>query len=192
MFYRFACLLAFACVGSATEASAQAPDEFARNGPYLGVAGTVGIYTELNNTLDQINAEVDPTLGVNARAGYRLHPNFAIEAQFEWLAETDLDAGFADGDTTVGPTWLVTGNAKGFILTGRIQPYGVLGLGYLDVDDKIGPQSDGQFAARLGGGVDIYITPHILGTLGASYVIPDDELHDFAYVSVVWGFGYRF
>lgn len=71
----------------------------------------------------------------------------------------------------------------------------MLGLGYMHSKvDASGFQSEdeGRFAARLGGGLDVYITEHILGTLGASYVIPDDDLSNFAYVSAILGLGFRF
>ena len=106
----------------------------------------VGIYTELENEIPN-NSSLDPSLGVNVRVGYRAHPNFAVEAEFEWLSGADVgNNGFSE--VKIDNSWIATAN--------------------------------------------VYITPHILGTLGASYVIPDDDLHDFAYVSVIWGLGYRF
>lgn len=37
------------------------------------------------------DAETDTTVGFEAYGGYRLHPHFALEAQFELLSEADLD-----------------------------------------------------------------------------------------------------
>ena len=187
--FSFGALTACASLVSATAAFAQ--DAYARTGFYLGVAGNAGIYTELDNTS---GIDVDPAPGASVHAGYRFHPNFAGEAELEWIAPANVEGQFVPSSAQVDRTLTAMANVKGYMLTGRIQPFGVLGLGYMNtqIDGIGGEERQDAFAARLGGGFDLYATEHILGTIGASYVIPDDDLHDFAYVSVVVGLGYRF
>lgn len=55
-----------------------------------------------------------------------------------------------------------------------------------------GDSGESGFAARFGGGIDIYITRNFYGALDASYVLPTGDVDDFDMVSIGWGFGYRF
>lgn len=179
-----------ACLALASSTAARAQGDYARTGPYLGLAGSLGIYTEEDDLVG--SADIEEPLGLNARVGYRAHPHFAAEAEFEWLSEADVEVGGSDVATI--ESWIFTANGKGYLLTGRVQPYGLVGLGGMvsEVDGGGFSDTEGDFAARLGGGVDIYITPNILGNLGVTYVIPTDDLDDFNFVSIGWGFGYRF
>ena len=47
-------------------------------------------------------------------------------------------------------------------------------------------------AARFGGGIDIYATENFAVSLNISYVLPTGDLKDLDYVSIAWGFQYRF
>ena len=173
---------------TASPALGQAQDDFARNGAYLGLAGSVGIFPEEEDDIDDVGGDVDTALGLNARAGYRVHPHFAAEAEFEWV-NADIEFGGNDAgdfDTLVG-----TVNGKAFALTGRFQPFAMIGIGAMGVhgDEDSG---DSGFAARFGGGIDIYITRNFYGAVDASYVLPTGDVDDFDLVSIGWGFGYRF
>jgi opacity protein-like surface antigen len=173
---------------TASPALGQAQDDFARNGAYLGLAGSVGIFPEAEDDLDDVGGDVDTGLGLNARAGYRVHPHFAAEAEFEWVHSSIEFAGAdVDFDTFVG-----TVNGKGFLLTGRFQPFAMIGIGGLGVDGEGDSGGDSGFAARFGGGIDIYITRNFYGAVDASYVLPTGDVDDFDLVSIGWGFGYRF
>src|SRR5215475_10991610 len=145
-----------ACVAVPVDADAQ---DYARNGAYLGLAGSVGIYTEAEDDLEDVfgNADIDPALGLNVRAGYRLHPHFAIEGEFEWLSEADIQVGGQDVATVESFTG--TANGKAYLLTGRVQPFALIGIGGMGVriEGGGGSASESDFAARFGGGVDIYI-----------------------------------
>jgi opacity protein-like surface antigen len=182
----FGTLLCLALFAS-SPVGAQAQDDFARNGAYLGLAGSVGIFPEAEDDLDDVGGDVDTGLGLNARAGYRVHPHFAAEAEFEWVHSSIEFAGSdADFDTFVG-----TVNGKAFLLTGRFQPFAMIGIGGLGVHGE-GDSGDSGFAARFGGGLDVYITRNFYGAIDASYVLPTGDVDDFDLVSIGWGFGYRF
>jgi opacity protein-like surface antigen len=179
-------------------ASAQ---DYARSGFYVGAGVVGGSYTELEEEAEDVlpvSVDVDTAVGFEVYGGYRFHPNFAVEAEFEMLPETDIDAsGF--GDFAEIESWTLTGNVKVFPLTGRIQPFLLVGLGVMDaeLEDTIGlgaSEDETGFAARFGGGLDVYITENIAVSAGVDYVLPsgDDILDEADYVSYGGGALIRF
>jgi len=171
-------------------AGEQAPD-YARRGWYVG-GGVVGAFEEfdLGSAADQSNF-----VGYGFRGGYRVHPRIAAEMSFERYTKADLDVLGQSALEIDG--WSLTANAKGYALTGRVQPYALLGLGtlYLNVEDQLGlGLSDDQaaFALRFGGGIDAYVTRHIVLNVEASYLLPTGDLDDFPLVPLSGSFQYRF
>ena len=100
-------------------------------------------------------------------------------------------------------TWAFTGNAKVFLLPGRIQrsgliqPFALVGLGvvHAEVKDKLGSvagsSADG-FGARFGGGADCYFTKNIALSVRATYVFATGDVDAADYVSFGGGLQYRF
>jgi opacity protein-like surface antigen len=167
--------------------------DYARLGPYLGVGGNYAI-----QLFDKAGpGNVSNTGGVHVRAGYRFHPNIAVEVLYEWMSEFDNDS-----HTPVGPkntdhfdAWSVSGNLKGYFLTGRWQPYAVIGVGYLDVNGHGVPHSadtSGGADMRFGLGMDGYITEHIAIGPEVAYVLPFGSVENFDMVTVALGLRYRF
>jgi opacity protein-like surface antigen len=185
---------AFLALFWALPAAAQV-DDYARNGPYLGLAGTWATYLSAEDELPS-GFDVDDPLGLNARAGYRFHPHIAGELEFEWLSEADIDvSGFGTAATI--ESFAFTANGKLYPLTGRFQPFGLIGLGLLssELEDEVGigaEVDETEFAMRFGAGLDIYITRNFLGSLDFSYVLPTGDLDEVDYIRFGWGFGYRF
>lgn len=186
----------------ASAASAQV--DYARRGFYVGIGGSTGFDVAAADELNRILAppapiDSDTALGVNGRAGYRILPNLAAEAQIEWIDGPDLDVlGFQFASLEY-LTFMA--NAKGYLLTGRWQPYGLVGIGgmYAKLRDTLGlglRSSDTGFAARFGGGIDVYIAELggglLAASVDASYVLPTGPVADLDYVSLTWGFMYRF
>ncbi len=76
----------------------------------------------------------------------------------------------------------------------------------LEVDARVGEDTEGSefrhrisesdrftgFAARFGGGIDIYATENFVVAFVVDYVFPAGDVKDLDYVSVGWGFQYRF
>ena len=184
-----------AAVGLFAQGALAQEDDFARSGGYLGISGTyAGDASRVKNLSEN-------SLGINARVGLRLAPNIAVEGEFEHLDGFDV----AVAGTPIGiiESWVLTGNVKGLLLTGRIQPYFVAGMGvlrakFVDTGGTLGSLDfpaqtrDTGFAVRLGGGVDVYVTRHLVVTLGASYVIPTGGVEDLDFLSVAFGAQYRF
>ena len=94
-------------------------------------------------------------------------------------------------------TLTFTGNVKGYLLTGRVQPFLLAGVGLMQVEakDTVGVGlsiEEEDFAARFGGGVDFYINPNIAVVIDVGYVLPTGDLDGLDYVSFSGGFQYRF
>jgi len=97
--------------------------------------------------------------------------------------------------------WLIGGNVKGYLLTGRIQPLLFVGANFMEATvggGGVGHTSESGFAARFGAGVDFYATaceagsPCHLLSLDASYVLPTGDVEDANFISLGWGFQIRF
>ncbi len=187
----------------AQSAAANAPtqdDDFDRNGFYVGVGLAGAAYTEVKDDLEKalpagISVDVEVPPGLDARVGYRFHRRLAGEVQLQWFPKADIE--FADTKALKLETLTVTANAKGYLLTGRIQPFLLVGAGLMHFDAKdtlgLGLRAKGEgFAARFGGGVDVYLNRNFLLALDAGYVLPTGDVDGLDYVSFSLGLQYRF
>lgn len=198
--------LLVACAASAED------DAFAQPGVYVALAGSIAIPTAFDESVEAAgvdHVEADAGLGLHARVGYRFHPRVAAEAHYEWLAGFDAstdsvyrpDVG-SGTQVATATLWTLTGNAKLYLLRGEVQPFLLAGAGVLsaDVKDEADPSdglpdlsdSSSGFAARFGAGIDYYLSEKFSLNFDASYVLPTGAVEDFDYVSVGWGFQYRF
>lgn len=167
-------------------------------GFYVGLSGNAAFPTGIEQELEDlsgVSVDVDPSLGLHARAGYRFHPHFAAEAHYEWISGFDVSVSGFDVLEVEGHA--VTADVKGYLLTGRFQPFAVVGLGTLtgEVSDAVGAgfsTDETDFAARIGAGIDAYLTENLALTLDGSYVMPTGDLEDFNYFSLGWGLQYSF
>jgi len=198
-------------------ASAQ-EDDFAQPGVYVGLAGSVGIPSAFDEWVEAAgvdHVEADASMGLHTRVGYRFHPRVAAEAHFEWLAGFDASsdsvyraAPGSGAQVATADLWTLTGDARIYLLTGEVQPYLLAGAGMLsaEVTDEVDRSAAGStladlpdlsdsssgFAARFGAGLDYCLTENFALNFDASYVLPTGAVEDFDYVSIGWGFQYRF
>jgi len=168
-----------------------------------------------NYTFSVSNLDND-AFGGGGRGGYRCHSYVATELQFEQLA--NFNASLPETDIPMNDkvrnfdleleTLVFTTNVKGYLLTGRYQPYVLGGVGFMRMETKArdatttpGPivgvaaqQSDitVKVALRFGAGLDFYVTDNIVATLEGSYLIPTGELSGLDYYSFGLGLQYRF
>jgi opacity protein-like surface antigen len=193
-------------LGTTRPGQKRKPEEPAKvygtKGFYGIIAGTYAA-EDLTETKQDIENEVfdkvdfSNSLGFNIRGGYRVHPNLATELQFEWLDEFELE-NTAAAEASVEGVWSLTANAKGFISTGRFQPFIIVGLGYYDVGDTSQSGTtealpdDGAFGVRAGGGFDYFLTDNIALDLEATYNFATDQLDDLRYLSFSWGLMFKF
>ena len=203
-------LVGIACWAFAVPRGIDEPtdSEFARKGPLVGVQGSY-VWDNYESTAEAgiqlatgmpLELSVESSFGAKARAGYRCHPRLAAAAQVEWVDGFDADvslAGTKVGRFDVDPI-VVTSDVKGYLLTGRYQPFLLAGGGVMTARvtaSGVGGVESRRltgFAMRLGGGLDFYATKSIVLSLGVDYVLPFGNVEDFDYVSLGWGLEYRF
>jgi opacity protein-like surface antigen len=111
----------------------------------------------------------------------------------------DVDEAVRGDDFLEIESWIVTGNAKGYLLTGSIQPFALVGVGAMraKAEEKMDlgfdlPSSETDLALRFGAGVDFYLSPRFVVDVGADYVLPTGDIEDLDYVSVGIALQYRF
>ena len=99
-----------------------------------------------------------------------------------------------------------TTNAKAYLLTGRYQPFLLAGVGFMRVEAKTQDKTGGtiqkfaphgrtlktNLAFRLGGGVDFYLSEHVVASAEVSYLMPTSALDGLDYYSIGVGLQYRF
>jgi opacity protein-like surface antigen len=207
------CLLLLATAPSALAQAGGAAPDFARPGWYVGAGFSVGFesFSGIKEIEEDIglNVTVSEAFGVNGRAGYRLFPWLALEGQFEWFSsfkyttEGFVPPGQTDPqDVTLMEIedYTLTLNAKGYPLTGRVQPFGLIGLGGMYARHTRNPLliagdptvDFGGFVARFGGGVDYYLDPNWILTMDVSYLVTTGSVSDTNRTSLGIGFQYRF
>ncbi|MAG32002.1 MAG: hypothetical protein CL908_14055 [Deltaproteobacteria bacterium] len=222
--------LQFARPGMAAAESSAEPDPFDRPGFYAGIGGSYQYNVFSSRIEDVIEDEVDDALpgananfdlddsgGFNALVGYRLVSWFALELQYEWVNEYDIE-GSTDTPAPVSGSLYgieghtLTANTKWIIPFWRVQPYFLLGggmaLSRVDKGDLAsalnalgGEIDDGTHAkpaARTGFGLDLYLTRHIVINAQTSAVLttlkePDiGDVDDLNYMTFAAGLQYRF
>lgn len=167
---------------TAAEEENTAPD---RTGVYLGVGGSYNIE-------DFDVGGFGNGFGFNVRAGRRMHPRVALELEIEKFS------GF-DGNGAEYDAWQMGVNAKGFVLTGKWQPFVLAGLGFAHGEvtqnnlppGPANPKATEDFAMRFGGGLDWYFMDHVLATVDITYLVHAGDLSDFNVASLSWGIQYR-
>ena len=198
-----------AAAGLATAASAQDDDElwYAESGLYLTGAANYMVVTQKEDIEDDVedslggmgvSADAHDSWGMNFRLGYRIVPRVAVETQFEWVQQIEVDAR-VDGEKEQEQIALMalTGNAKAFLLTGRIQPYAVAGAGWGRTrGDPAGGgthERDDGLLSRFGAGVDLYGNRDIALNLETSYLYAGTgQIKNLDYVTVSAGLMLRF
>ena len=138
------------------------------SGAYLGLSGAFGIslFGGQFESSSLENPKLGNSAGFQVKAGYRVASWLALEAQYEWLDEFVLTARSDVPDETKKVAQFkpqtVTANLKFILPTGRIEPHVIVGLGVgLWEITRIQKRTSVQksfFAARLGAGVDFYLT----------------------------------
>ncbi|MCG8589507.1 MAG: porin family protein [Proteobacteria bacterium] len=170
---------------------------YARPGPYLALGGVFGL-NDFENEIEAdlgLRTDVDDSFGVDVRLGYRWHPAFSFELQYEWLDGFDIHLAGVPSAELDGFT--LGTNAKSYLLTGPVQPYLLAGAGVtrLELRDTLGLDVDGDetgFQGRLGGGVDLYATPSVFVGVHAARVFNTGSLDDLDYTVVGANLGFRF
>jgi len=183
-----------AALAAAPAARAQ---DYVRNGWY---AGARGVYTQENF---DVNGKAEDDFGFNLFAGYRLFKGLASDFEFEYIDAIPVSGSPAGPNFDVR-TFNLSWNFRAYPLAWafepasplqRVQPYLAAGVSNQWVQLQRLPSGDrdeGNFAGRLGGGLDFYLTESLVLTSNAIYTIGAGDVSDFPYLSIGWGFAYRF
>jgi len=186
--------------------TAQARDDYARTGWHVGGLGVVAVPT----WQDTLEAASVPTTGVglsasggiDLRGGYRLNARVALETGFEWIAAYRIEQ--SGVQVSQANNWMYYADAKVFILTGRTQPFLLLGMGAYHLDYVPPGRSPSvpadasfitdatAFAPRIGGGLEFYFTEKIMLTSEINYVLGTGKLHQRDRLGLSVGMFYRF
>jgi hypothetical protein len=154
---------------------------YSREGAYVGVGGTFA--AEIFSGI----GDQDDGSSIMFRAGYRGYPWLAVEflgevlPKFEGSDRIDNDVnGFA-----------VTINAKFLLPLERFEPFAMVGVGILNIDQDLRNRKD-DFAFRGAVGLDFYLTPSWALYGEAAYLLPTGDVDDFAYATFGGGILFRF
>ena len=139
--------------------------------------------------------------GPRIHVGYRCHNRFAADLEYEGLYIRGSE-GFHGSKITSGPDagkndsadsyWNIAYNAKAFILTGRIQPFIVVGFGVGSADRKYGGRTNTDFSINGGAGVDGWLTESLALSLDAKYTALTGGASDLGHLSIGTTLKYMF
>ncbi len=141
--------------------------------------------------------------GIGFGFGRRCHERVSVEVDIDWMVggfEGDFDSP-TEGTLQKADYEFVaaTVNAKGHLLTGRIQPYVLLGTGTLAISTETKTVSNGvkknketgNLLVRGGGGVDFYVTRNWVLNVGADYLWSATNLDYFDFFTFGVGVQHR-
>jgi len=167
-------------------------DDYTKPGFSLGVGGNI-IFDNFDTGTTAL--DFDESLGFNVKLGYRVNDHFEVEMDYLFIDGFDgtvfgVKALELDG-------FALTGNGKLYTSTGKVQPYGLFGIGIADLEirDTIGlglSLSESDLVLRFGGGLDIYATENVLFFAEVSYFLTQGDIEDTDFIPITVGAKYKF
>ena len=153
---------------------AESPAEASLYGGKAPYVSFGGVYAVQN--VDGIPGGVGDSGGYDIRAGYAVHEMASVEIQ--WQSLVNFSRNYQDPITTQDAPSLearmLSFNGRFSPLDGRFQPYGLLGMGWFNVqaDKSNNDLHKSSFAMRFGLGLAAYITERTGVALEAGYILP--------------------
>src|SRR5262245_45975955 len=175
-------------------------EDFDRSRFYLGVGplwavenfGRDNASAVIGGQRTELDADNSP--GAEARAGYRFHPNLAVEMLGQFYGDMDVHATSPTTGqrTDIGDIESASGtvNLKVLALRGRVQPYVVGGVGAMWLKPtNLAPNTHivsqhWAFAGRVGIGVDFYVDENFAVDVEGAYLMPTGPLDEFTLTAV--------
>lgn len=193
-------------------ATAQEATIYERSGMYLGLGASYGFHWFAGHSFDRrlggrgVQVISSSSGGLNSRAGYRINSWLSTEVEYEWIE--GITNKIAGTNVATLSSHQLTLNGK-FVYPdwGRIQPYGLLGVG-LSIWTASELQGRGArldatnvgVAGRVGLGLDAYLNKNLLINLGLDMALStteinnsiDSDLENMFYIPIQLGIQYRF
>lgn len=165
--------------------------EWDRFGVYVGLDGFSVESPHYENELDNDGSttksvDIPATGAVALYVGARLHPNFALEGEFDYVPEQRVKVGGSTVNSE--PVYSGTVNGKIHFTTWRIQPYVLLGVGALGTSHT----AETDLVGRFGVGCDFYVTKNWLFSVSTDYLIGSGNFDDYDQLLSGGGVQYRF
>jgi opacity protein-like surface antigen len=155
----------------AAEESDGAAPAFGGPTPYASVGGVFGI-----ENASGIPGGLSNSGGYDLRAGYNFGNMLAAELEWQAFGNFDRDAlqPVTNNPEPSLEARMLSLNGRFSPLSGRIQPYGLFGAGWMNVQaDRVSSYShQSSFAMRFGLGVAAYVTERIGVAVEAAYILP--------------------
>lgn len=151
---------------------------FAGASPYVSFGGVFAIENNSSAVASGVNnyGGISNSGGYDIRGGYNFDKLFAVELQ--WQSLVNFSTNGTDPVTTQKlpslEARMLSLNGRVSPLTGRFQPYGLLGMGWYNVqaDRTSNSTHESAFAMRFGLGLMAYITERVGFALEAAYILP--------------------
>lgn len=143
--------------------------------------------------IENFHCDTDDAWGYNVRAGRRINNWVAAEVEWEHPVSDFDDAdkvdgfGRLDGDVEA---WDITANGKFYPITGRFQPYALVGAGYGQAD--LPHDDNGGFVAKFGLGLDVLITDSFGVDAEVDYLLGTGSMSDYDQIPISVGVFYNF
>lgn len=165
----------------------RAHDVYARPGTYVAASATLAIENLEGSSQHDLSA------GFQLRLGYRASEIFSTEIEIDYAHGFDDSPGPED---TVG-IYVLTANLKASAPLGRLQPFGLLGLGFSSADFQssnplIGRYDSTDGAAKLGLGLDYYLTRYVVLSASGEYNFVFSRGLSLDFMTLGFGAAYRF
>jgi opacity protein-like surface antigen len=196
MFDRIAALIVAAAALLLPAAAVHADEEFERKGMYMAAGGLAAL-----QNFGLTDTSNDWVGGFDLRLGYRMNRVVSVETEYQWVGNWS-DPGDAIASPPIDPSeinaWTWSANVKGNVPLGRIQPYGLIGVGMYRVaikrgmDDYPAPQDDIDAMMKGAIGVDFYVSRNFVVSPEVSYSALFDQNDSFDYMGVGVMLSYRF
>lgn len=156
-----------------------------RSGPMLGLGGTAALqnFSGIGQKVDEASG------GFNIHLGYRFNPRIAADMEVERYQQFNASNGEVNG-------WAIGINGKGYLATGKFQPWLLGGLNYLDMETTDSAaannkKTDDGPALRFGFGLDWYATSKVVVVTDVSYMLGLSQVNGYDMVLISLGLMYR-
>lgn len=158
--------------------------EYSASGLYVG-ASLIGAVPDFDDVNGTDLSDDDITEGIGVRAGYRFLDRFAVELGYEGYADFEQD-------TVDVEMALIHLTGKFYPFTGSMQPYGLLGVGYLDSEVSGTSFDESEPTGRVGFGLEWYLIDLLPLFAEVDYRVPTGDIDELTYGTVQVGALLRF